>query len=736
VKLELQHIKIKNFLSFGAKTQKVDFLPGVNVVLGYDAETGKSNAAGKSSLLEVIPFTLFGQIHRDIKKEQIINWKNKKKCEVELSFKKGDVQYRVVRGIKPDNFEIYKDGILIPRPSHVRDYQKILEDIVGLNYQTFMSLIHSNINSSQPILAMKKPEKRKFMEKIFGLELYTKLNDLCNNKSGIVKKKIFEGEIKVNSSIERISNSKDRIGDLKRNLIIHKNSQMDLNEAIEKLSDIDSNQDELERELEIIKNNYMNSNASYIYHRDLSNKVSGKVDLIRVKIVNVSEKITDIEEEVLREEQRRKRKLELEKTIKQYGSVEELKHSIDEKKSAIDEKKSAIDVLNKNYSKEWGEYTVLEHDIKSKRERVEWLKKNPTCPTCGQDITDCDHIVKTTTDEIDKLLSKKKDSEHKQYMIKNMLKNHDLKIKVEEKHIEVSQTVINNILKMESKIGPETTKSYANEKIRFEEKWKRYKAAIVKLLELKRDIQDKKDKLDRSISLLEERETELESKITMIRIREEEVSRLEIKVEDERENRELLENLIDKEEKIIDGDTKSIAIERKKLARYKEMIDYLNHIKVLCKDEEVKQYAISTIIPYLNKKTNYYLSEVGHPFYVILDKWLEADIRGPGITKGSYGSLSGGESRSIDLALQLAFLDVARLQAGVWPDVVVFDELLDSSVDSLSINKLMDIIVAKQRDDKNSKVFIISHRKEIGEFDVDHEYKVEKIGGYSKVEVK
>jgi len=168
---------------------------------------------------------------------------------------------------------------------------------------------------------------------------------------------------------------------------------------------------------------------------------------------------------------------------------------------------------------------------------------------------------------------------------------------------------------------------------------------------------------------------------------------------------------------------------------YNTVIDYLEVIKELCKDENIKQYAISSIMPYLNKQTNHYLSEVGYGFYCILDRWLDADIKGPGVKNGSYGSLSGGEARGIDLAIQFALLDIARIQAGIWPDILIMDEILDSSVDAKGITKLMDIIKNKQSQEQN-KIFLISHRDEIGEsIDADHTYYVTKDRGFSSVRI-
>ena len=174
----------------------------------------------------------------------------------------------------------------------------------------------------------------------------------------------------------------------------------------------------------------------------------------------------------------------------------------------------------------------------------------------------------------------------------------------------------------------------------------------------------------------------------------------------------------------------------KKKSKLVEIKDYLSFIKFLCEDKNLKQHAISSIIPYMNKQTNFYLSEVDYGFYTILDSWLDAEIKGPGITNASYGSLSGGEGRGIDIAIQFAFLDIARLQAGIFPDYLTFDELLDSSIDGKGINQLFKIIKTRQRDDE-SKIFIISHRSELEDVDeIDNIYHVEKRNGYSQLEIR
>jgi DNA repair exonuclease SbcCD ATPase subunit len=173
---------------------------------------------------------------------------------------------------------------------------------------------------------------------------------------------------------------------------------------------------------------------------------------------------------------------------------------------------------------------------------------------------------------------------------------------------------------------------------------------------------------------------------------------------------------------------------KKEMTKLTTIKDYVKAIKGLLKDEMIKQHMISRIMPYLNKQANYYLSEVNYAFYVSIDKWLDIQIKGPGIKNATYASLSGGERRGIDLAVQLGFLDIARTQSGIFPDLLTFDELLDSSIDGQGIGEVLKIVRVKQRE-TDGKFFIISHRSEIDTDLIDNVYNVVKENGYSRVEI-
>ena len=123
-----------------------------------------------------------------------------------------------------------------------------------------------------------------------------------------------------------------------------------------------------------------------------------------------------------------------------------------------------------------------------------------------------------------------------------------------------------------------------------------------------------------------------------------------------------------------------------------------------------------------------------YAFYIKIDKWLDIEICGPGIHNASYDSLSGGERRGIDISIQIGFLDIAIAQAGIFPDLLVFDELLDSSIDAQGISEVLKLVRVKQKE-SNGKFFTISHRSEIDSELIDNRYHVIKENGFSRVEI-
>ena len=127
-----EKVRWKNFLSTGIQYTEVNFQKkATTLIVG-------SNGSGKSTVLDALTFSLFGKPFRKINKPQLINSVNEKDCVVEVEFSIGNTSWRVIRGIKPNLFEIYRNDVLLDQKSSALDQQKWLEQsVIKMNYKSF-----------------------------------------------------------------------------------------------------------------------------------------------------------------------------------------------------------------------------------------------------------------------------------------------------------------------------------------------------------------------------------------------------------------------------------------------------------------------------------------------------------------------------------------------------------------------------------------------------------------------
>jgi DNA repair exonuclease SbcCD ATPase subunit len=366
--------------------------------------------------------------------------------------------------------------------------------------------------------------------------------------------------------------------------------------------------------------------------------------------------------------------------------------------------------------------TELETNLKNIDKNLDLLAEGK-CPVCGQDVTDPkDHYKKERTVFKRKITTQTKRISENEGSVKNITEDTD----VLKKRIGILRQSANKLVDLESQIKDVGTDEEKTELVKEKE-------LISKRILDKKEMFTKQS--DQFIALYNAANNKLKDlKIAQGNIIEAQrkYDMAVSKAEEIKKTIESLQKMSKEQDEIMDKSENEIEKSIKSIEKMNDISDYLNAVKFILKDENIKQYTIKQIMPFLNRQTNYYLSEVNYGFYVAIDKWLDVDVKGPGIRNASYDSLSGGERRGIDIALQLSLLDIAHVQSGIFPDILVFDELLDSSIDGIGMDKLLKIIRTKQKESDN-KIFIISHRQEIDAELIDHEYKVVKENSFSKV---
>tara|TARA_B100001248_G_scaffold68117_1_gene47979 strand:- start:11363 stop:13063 length:1701 start_codon:yes stop_codon:yes gene_type:complete len=190
-------IKYKNFLSSGNYFTEIQLNKDKStLVVGH-------NGAGKSTMLDAISFALFGKPHRKISKNQLINSINQKQAVVEVEFKIGKAQFKIIRGIKPNTFEIWKDSVMINQSSHALEYQKILEqNILKLNHKSFHQVVVLGSSSFIPFMQLNAGHRRNVIEDLLDINIFSKMNILLRERNAILKEKIN----KINNETNIIKN--------------------------------------------------------------------------------------------------------------------------------------------------------------------------------------------------------------------------------------------------------------------------------------------------------------------------------------------------------------------------------------------------------------------------------------------------------------------------------------------------------------------------------------------------
>ena len=185
--IQFKSCRWKNFLSTGN-----DFID-INLEKAPTTLIVGQNGSGKSTLLDALSFGLFGKPHRDINKNQLINSVNGKKTIVEVEFEIGSKLFKIVRGIKPNKFEIYKDGKIINQASNARDYQKFLEqNILKLNHKSFHQIVVLGSSSFIPFMQLPAWSRREVIEDLLDINIFSKMNQLLKERNANIKDQLID----------------------------------------------------------------------------------------------------------------------------------------------------------------------------------------------------------------------------------------------------------------------------------------------------------------------------------------------------------------------------------------------------------------------------------------------------------------------------------------------------------------------------------------------------------------
>lgn len=170
-------VKWKNFLSTGNNFTEIDLTKHKSTLI-----VG-TNGSGKSTILDAISFALYNKPFRKINKPQLVNSINGKELCVELEFVVGNATYKIVRGIKPNRFEIYKNDQLLNQDADSKDYQEVIEkQIIKMNHRTFSQVVVLGSSTYVPFMQLSAASRREVIEDLLDIQVFTTMNTLLKSK--------------------------------------------------------------------------------------------------------------------------------------------------------------------------------------------------------------------------------------------------------------------------------------------------------------------------------------------------------------------------------------------------------------------------------------------------------------------------------------------------------------------------------------------------------------------------
>ncbi len=195
--ITFEKIRWKNFLSTGNSFTEIEFNRSPSTLVVGE------NGSGKSTMLDAVCFSLFNKPFRKISKTQLINSINNKKMIVEIEFRTGSKEFKVIRGVKPNIFEVYCDGQMLDQDAAVRDTQKYLEEsILKMNFKSFTQIVILGSASFTPFMQLPTASRREIIEDILDIEIFTTMNQVLREKIAVLRDEIrdVESEVEVAKS--------------------------------------------------------------------------------------------------------------------------------------------------------------------------------------------------------------------------------------------------------------------------------------------------------------------------------------------------------------------------------------------------------------------------------------------------------------------------------------------------------------------------------------------------------
>ena len=274
-----EKIRWKNFLSTGNQFTEVELNKNsTTLIVG-------NNGAGKSTILDAMCFVLFGKAFRKINKPQLINTTNEKDCLVEVELKIGSTDWMIRRGIKPNIFEIYRNGSILDQSSSAIDQQKYLEQsVLKMNYKSFTQIVILGSSNFVPFMQLSAASRREVIEDLLDIKIFSSMNVIIKEKIRSLKEEIKTLDLKKESVKDKVEMQKNFIDELENlgNANINANKEKIVNIDVE-IGNYNEENIEISNKLNLLEKQleeYVGATDKLRKLGNLKGKISQKVSTI------------------------------------------------------------------------------------------------------------------------------------------------------------------------------------------------------------------------------------------------------------------------------------------------------------------------------------------------------------------------------------------------------------------------------------------------------------------------
>ena len=271
-------LRWRNFLSTGNQFIEVDLAKAPStLIIG-------TNGAGKSTMLDALCFSLFNRAFRDIKKEQLVNTINQNDCEIEVEFETSNKKYKVIRGIKPNKFEVYCNDVLLNQDASNVDYQNMLEqNILKCNYRAFCQVVILGSTSYEPFMHLRARYRREVVEEILDIRVFSHMDLLLRQKQGELSKAVVDVRHRYDLMTEKYELQKKHFEE------IQNRDNTDIEDRREQLKENEQSNYEYNQKLQLLNEKIISTKAE-IWGSEKVFKKEKELDKLETKIEHKLEK--------------------------------------------------------------------------------------------------------------------------------------------------------------------------------------------------------------------------------------------------------------------------------------------------------------------------------------------------------------------------------------------------------------------------------------------------------------